>query len=147
MDEEGRKTERRLKRAIGSRDTFALCLLTYDNTRQRDRLAAELAESIGATTIVELTPDDEASTQTLIRRLAGEPGSPPVQVVGAERWPEGIAQLAYRLNLGRPKVAEECRRPIAIWLQNDDVKTFLLNGPDFCEFSSGIFEFHSTGAD
>lgn len=53
-----------------------------------------------------------------------------------------MAQLAYRLNLARPKVAEECRRPIAIGLQDDDVKTSL-KGADFCEFSSGIFEFHN----
>lgn len=147
MDEEDRNTERRLKRAVAGRETFTLCLLSYDNTRQRDALAAQLAESTGATTIVELTPDDEPSTDALISRLAGAPGSPGVQVIGAERWPEGIAELAYRLNLARPKVAEECRRPVAIWLQDDDVKTFLVNGGDFCEFRSGIFEFHKTAAD
>ncbi len=147
MDEEGRNTERRLQRVCTGRETFTLCLLTYDNTRQRDALAAQLAESTRAKTIVELTPDDEASTDALIKRMAIEPGSPGVQVVGAERWPEGLENLAYRLNLARPNVCEQCQGPVVIWLQDDDVGTFLTNAGDFCEFRAGIFEFHKSVVD
>ena len=119
-----------------------LCLLTYRDVAQRNRLADELDTSIGATERVKLERSDPVETEKLISRIAGEPGRPPVQVVGAEEWPEGVAGLADRLNLAQPEFAERCRRAVLLWLRDEDLPAFMENAPDLYASSTGTFEFH-----
>ena len=72
----------------------------YKTREQRDRIAAHLDELIGSPARVRFGPDD-LSTPSVRRRLAGGGETTPVQILDADRWPEGLNTLAYRLNLAR----------------------------------------------
>lgn len=74
--------------------------MCYRTREQRDRIAAHLDELIGARARVRFGPDDELSTPSVRRRLAGGGETTPIQVLDANRWPEGL-KLAYRLNPAR----------------------------------------------
>ena len=96
MRQEEQETGRRLRRALTGRRSFTLCFLTYADRKQRDRLSAHFAETLDANELVRLTPQDEPNTPALLKRMAGEPGTPPLQIqdIGSgprssKRWPTG----------------------------------------------------------
>ena len=140
MRQEEQETGRRLRRALTGRRSFTLCFLTYADRKQRDRLSAHFAETLDANELVRLTPQDEPNTPALLKRMAGEPGTPPLQIQDIEQWPEELETLAYRLNLARERFAETCNRPILIWARDEQVTTFVTRSPDLWAWTSGTFD-------
>lgn len=84
--------------------------MCYRTREQRDRIAAHLDELIGARATVRFGPDDALSAPSVRRRLVGDGETTPVQVLDADRWPEGLNTLAYRLNPAREALPEDSDR-------------------------------------
>ena len=137
----------RLERLLRNRESFTLCFLIYEGSADRARTSARLARHVRAREIVHMAGQGPASTKAVIERIRGTGARTPVQVMGADLWPEGLEKLAYRLNLGRPLLAEHCPRPILMWVRDEEVATFKRKGPDFFSFASSVFDLRPGRAD
>ena len=134
---------RMLARLLTGKDRWTLCFLIYETREQRDRMAAQLAELLEARATVRFGPHDKTSTRAVRRRLAGNGEKTPVQVLDADRWPEGLKTLAYRLNLAREALPEDTDRAVLVWGSDDDITTFARSSADLWDWRSGVFDFRA----
>ena len=131
---------RRLRRLLDGRTTFTLVFLVADENAERERIGARIASLMGGET-VRIGADDEASTTSLLGRLAGEAAAGPVQVVEPGAWPEGFRTFCHRLNYGRPKFGEQVRRGLLMWMSTAELKELSQQAGDFWCWRSAILDF------
>ena len=120
---------------------MTLCCLTYESDEQRNRLAAEVAEKLGAHETLSLGDAREASTQGLVDLLGGAKGAAPLQVTDPGDWPGGARKLGELLSVSRDRISDECARPLLVWGTPSEVREILQGGVDLHSWSSGTFDF------
>ena len=136
-----REIARRLERTVRDRTSMTLCYLTYESYEQRNRLAGDVAEKLGAHESASLGEAREASTQGLVELLGGPKGAAPLQVTDPGDWPGGASKFGELLSVSRDRISEECPRPLLIWGTSTEVNEILQGGMDLHSWSSGTFDF------
>ena len=131
----------RLQRMLEGRRSFALCFLTYSDSAYRDRVADFLAERLCARVRVTIDPDAAIGTEALFEKLSADRRDRPAQLIGLERWPEGLDDLLARLNYRRGALAERCTRPLLVWIQSQHLRSVATRAADLWAWRSGTFDF------
>ena len=130
-----------LQRMLEGRQSFKLCFLTYSDSRYRDKVADFLEARLHARVRVSIDPETRVGTEELFERLGTDRDTGPAQLVGLERWPEGVDDLLSRLNYRRGALAERCARPLLFWIRSVDVRTVATGAADLWAWRSGVFDF------
>ena len=131
----------RLQRLLEGRRSFALCFLTYSDSVYRDRVADFLEERLCARVRVTIDPDAAIGTEALFEKLGADGDNGPAQLIGLERWPEGLDDLLTRLNYRRGALAERCARPLLVWIQSQHLRSVATRAADLWAWRSGTFDF------
>ena len=120
----------RLQRMLEGRRSFTLCFLMYSDSAYRDRVADFLAERLCARVRVTIDPDAAIGTEALFEKLSADRRDRPAQLIGLERWPEGLDDLLARLNYRRGALAERCTRPLLVWIQSQHLRSVATRAAD-----------------
>ena len=86
-------------------------------------------------------PDDELSAPSVRKRLPGGGETTPVQVLDADRWPEGLNTLAYRLNPARQALPEDSDRGGAHLGAATTTSPRSRSSADLWDWRTGVFDF------
>ena len=127
----------RLQRLVRGRQSFTLCFLVYSDSAYRDKTADFLSMQLGARVRVSIDRDTRIGTEELFIRLSADPDRGPVQLIGLERWPEGIDNLLLRLNHRREALAERCSRPLLVWVPARHLGVVATGAADLWAWRSG----------
>ena len=131
----------RLQRMLEGRRSFTLCFLMYSDSAYRDRVADFLAERLCARVRVTIDPDAAIGTEALFEKLSADRRDRPAQLIGLERWPEGLDDLLARLNYRRGALAERCTRPLLVWVLSRHLRSVATRAADLWAWRSGVFDF------
>ena len=131
----------RLQRMLEGRRSFALCFLTYSDSPYRDKVADFLEAKLRACVRVTINPDATIGTEALFEKLGADGDNGPAQLIGLERWPEGLDDLLTRLNYRRGALAERCGRPLLIWVLSQHLRSVATLAADLWAWRSGVFDF------
>ena len=131
----------RLQRLVEGRRSFALCFLTYSDSSYRDLVADFLDERLCASVRVTIDPVTLIGTEALFEMLSADRDVGSAQLIGVERWPEGIDNLLTRLNYRRGALAERCARPLLVWIQSKALRSIATGAADLWAWRSGVFDF------
>ena len=131
----------RLRRMLEGRVSFALCFLTYSDSPYRDKVADFLEAKLRACVRVTIDPDATIGTEVLFEKLGADGDSGPAQLIGLERWPEGLDDLLTRLNYRRGALAEQCARPLLVWVLSQHLRSVATRAADLWAWRSGVFDF------
>ena len=126
---------------LEGRRSFTLCFLMYSDSAYRDRVADFLAERLCARVRVTIDPDAAIGTEALFEKLSADRRDRPAQLIGLERWPEGLDDLLARLNYRRGALAERCTRPLLVWIQSQHLRSVATRAADLWAWRSGTFDF------
>ena len=131
----------RLQRMLEGRRSFSLCFLTYSDSSYRDKVADFLEAKLRAGVRVTIDPDATIGTEALFEKLSADGDNGPAQLIGLERWPEGLDDLLTRLNYRRGALAERCARPLLIWVPSQHLRRLATGAADLWAWRSGVFDF------
>ena len=131
----------RLQRTLTGRQSFTLCFLTYSDSFYRDKVAGFLEARLRARVRVSIDPETRIGTDCLFEKLGADRHGGPAQLVGLERWPEGLDDLLTRLNHRREALAERCPRPLLVWVRSGDLHSVATRAADLWAWRSGVFDF------
>ena len=131
----------RLQRMLEGRRSFALCFLTYSDSSYRDTVADFLEARLCARVRVTIDPNAAIGTEALFEKMSADSHSRPVQLIGLERWPEGLDDLLTRLNYRRGALADRCARPLLVWIQSRHLRAVATRAADLWTWRSGVFDF------
>ena len=132
----------RLQRMLEGRRSFALCFLTYSDSPYRDKVADFLEAKLRACVRVTIDPDATIGTEALFEKLGADGDNGPAQLIGLERWPEGLDGLLTRLNYRRGALAERCARPLLVWVLSQHLRSVATRAADLWAWRSGVFDFN-----
>jgi len=128
---------------IGSR-RFRLLVLSFGDTRDRDRLI-EYIERDYDTPATTLTIEPERGPRWLeasLARLAQH--SRRIHVIGFERLGEQRDDWLLRLNYGRESIAASSPATLLFWMFDEDATALARVAPDLWAWRSGVYEFPSS---
>ena len=131
----------RLQRLVEGRPSFALCFLTYSDSSYRDRVADFLEAKLCARVRVTIDPISPIGTEALFDMLSADRDAGSAQLIGLERWPEGIDNLLTRLNYRRGALAQRCARPVLVWILSKHLRSLATDAADLWAWRSGTFDF------
>ena len=131
----------RLQKLLAGKQGFTLCFLVFSDSAYRNRVAEHLANLLHARVQVTIDPSEPIGTEELFKRLNAGEGTMPAQLLGIERWPEGLDDLLARLNHRRDALAKRCRRPLLFWILSKDLNMVATRAPDLWAWRSGVFAF------
>lgn len=130
-----------LQKLLAGKQGFTLCFLVFSDSAYRNKAAEHLANLLHARTQVTINPSEPIGTEELFKRLNAGEKSAPAQLLGIERWPEGLDDLLARLNHRRDAMAKRCRRPLLFWVLSKDLNMVATRAPDLWAWRSGVFDF------
>ena len=131
----------RLQKLLAGKQGFTLCFLVFSDSAYRNRVAEHLANLLHARVQVTIEPSKPIGTEELFKRLNAGEGTAPAQLLGIERWPEGLDDLLARLNHRRDALAKRCQRPLLFWILSKDLNMVATRAPDLWAWRSGVFAF------
>ena len=140
------ETNRRLERTIRGRDSLTICVLVYDDEDQQQDVSDGLKGMGYKPEAIHLGENEEKSTQALVNRLSSGDKGEPIEIKDVGRWPGGVEDFAEHLNRASGRLAEECGRPVLVWVTKDEANSFAIGDARMGTRHSGFYDFAAARA-